>query len=72
MNDERRQDDRRQESTPDVDVAVRDLALVEDVDLPAEAELEVTLVVDQVRGVHRHCPVDPPVLLLSSGLASEM
>ena len=45
-HDEYRRDKRHQESTLDVDNAVRNLSLVEYVDLPSEAEVEVTLVVD--------------------------
>jgi len=66
VQNQRRGDDRRQESTLNVDVAVGHLALVEDVDLPPEAEVEITLVVDEIGCVHGYRPVDPAVFFLSS------
>ncbi len=66
VQNQRRGNDRRQESTLNVDVAVGHLALVEDVDLPPEAEVEITLVVDEIGGVHGYRPVDPAVFFLSS------
>ena len=50
---------------------VEGLALIDDVDLPAQAKVLVGLVVDQGRSVVVHRPVDPAVLGIAPRLAGQ-